>query len=204
MHQAEAKHPTSSMESKVEHNLYTPQYEEIEFPDRKQVGKKQKKKISFGGVMKIALQALAGAAVVVVGTKLCELVENNTERYELQPQPENFDLDKAAYKIWKQLRAWKKYSPLDYEHSVRATDLLLQIERALSTLGSEYIEVEEIKRAEQAFIMAVSYLDSLKEHVEKSGKIHPRSVLKLEYVLQNANQFLSLHLQAIYILTCFL
>ena len=126
---------------------------------------KKKKKIDGMGVLKLTLQAMVGAVVVVIGTKLFELVENKTKRYTLRPSPENFHIADEAYEIFGKLATWKKFSPEDYENCLRSTDVLLLIEKAFTQ--KRPTTINDIKRAEEAFKMSLSYLNSLKEHVSQ-------------------------------------
>lgn len=159
---------------------------------------KKKKKIDAMGVLKLTLQAMVGAVVVVVGTKLFELVENKTKRYTLRPSPENFHIADEAYEIFGKLATWKRFSPEDYENCLLSTDVLLLIEKAFTQ--KRPTTINDIKRAEQAFKMSLSYLNSLKEHVLKSERVKPKSVVRLDSSVRAAVDFLSFHMQSVFIL----
>jgi hypothetical protein len=161
-------------------------------------GKKKKKKIDGMGVLKLTLQAMLGAIVVVVGTKLFELVENKTKRYTLRPCPENFHIAEEAYEIFGKLATWKRFSPEDYDNCLRSTDVLLLIEKQFN--NKRPTGIDDVKRAEQAFKMSLSYLNSLKEHVIRCESVKPKSIVRLDYIIQAAVEFLSFHMQSVFIL----
>ena len=163
----------------------------------------RKKQVNVAGIVRVCMRAVVGAIVAVVGSKLCEMLEGKHERHTLDPKPENFDVDPAAYNLLRRLQRWKKYNREDFINCIYVIDSFLQIEANIAHAATG--KIRAVKRAEQLFFMACNILHSfevgVRQYLAKAGNHSPKEVLRLEYDVNNLRDFLYAHLDSVYYMT---
>lgn len=118
-------------------------------------------------MVRFALSAAAGA---LAGLTYEAIAYYNDEYYpvnQLDPKPEAFHIDSAAYHLYARLSRLRAYNPVAYIASQQHTDSLLKLEETLGTYAAKSCD---LKRAELYQRMALHYARALLRSVRSGTK----------------------------------